>query len=110
MPVYEFLCQSCSHEWEEQLKFSDPNPNKCPECKKKGKIKKLISLCSPGKVPLKGRELTQSLWNEGKKLARKAKKDENLAANIQSESNFHEMKLKETKLNKELKGVFKRSK
>jgi len=107
MPLYEYECTACSYEWEDQMKVSDPIPERCPDCKKKGKVKKLISLPSPGKVPLVGRELTASLKAEGKKLARKARTDPNLAANFQGEDNYHNMKLTESKLNRDLKGIIK---
>jgi putative FmdB family regulatory protein len=104
---YEHMCTACSHEWEEEYKMSDPIPDKCPKCKKKGKVKRLISSGISGKCPLVGKELTASLWAEGKKMAREAKTNEKKAANYQGESNYHNMKLTESRLNRDLKGILK---
>ena len=42
MPIYEFECGSCGSVNEFTMKFSDPNPEKCPECGQ-GPMQKLIS-------------------------------------------------------------------
>ncbi len=34
MPIYEYICQDCSHVWDELRKISDPNPEACPKCAK----------------------------------------------------------------------------
>lgn len=31
MPLYEYKCPSCGHEWEDLRRMSDENP-KCPKC------------------------------------------------------------------------------
>jgi putative FmdB family regulatory protein len=82
MPTYEHKCNSCGHEWEEDYSIKDPVPTVCPECKIEGQVKRLISLPAGVKVEVEGRELVNKLWKEGKEIARQAKKDENLAANI----------------------------
>lgn len=82
MPTYEHRCNSCGYEWEDIYSINDPIPDTCPECKTKGQVQRLISIPAGGRVELEGRELVQKLWKEGKDLARKARKDENLAANI----------------------------
>jgi putative FmdB family regulatory protein len=35
MPTYEYACASCSHEWEEIQKISEPPVEVCPQCGKK---------------------------------------------------------------------------
>ena len=42
MPIYEYRCQSCSHELEVMQKLSDPELSDCPACGKP-ELKKLIS-------------------------------------------------------------------
>lgn len=41
MPIYEYRCQDCSHEFERMQKFSDPPVEVCPTCA--GSVQKLIS-------------------------------------------------------------------
>jgi len=30
--IYEYLCRSCSHRWEEEQRITDEPVKKCPEC------------------------------------------------------------------------------
>lgn len=32
MPIYEFRCARCGHEFERLQKIADPDPDRCPEC------------------------------------------------------------------------------
>lgn len=41
MPVYEYQCQECSHQFELRQKFSDKPAQECPACG--GEVRKLIS-------------------------------------------------------------------
>ena len=41
MPIYEYRCQECHHEFEKMQKFSDPPVAACPTCA--GSVQKLIS-------------------------------------------------------------------
>lgn len=43
MPLYEYLCSACQHEFELIQKFGDSPVRKCPSCGK-SKAKKKISL------------------------------------------------------------------
>ena len=45
MPIYEFKCDKCEEVTEMTMKFSDPNPETCPNCSE-GSLKKLISSSS----------------------------------------------------------------
>jgi putative FmdB family regulatory protein len=45
MPIYEYECKACGHEFELVQKISEPAVKKCPECGK-NKVNKLISLTS----------------------------------------------------------------
>lgn len=42
MPVYEYECTACGHQFEEFQKISDKPIRTCPACKKR-KVRKLIS-------------------------------------------------------------------
>jgi putative FmdB family regulatory protein len=41
MPIYEYRCLDCGHEFERMQKFSDPPVDQCPACP--GTVQKLIS-------------------------------------------------------------------
>ena len=41
MPIYEYRCLDCEHEFERMQKFSDPPLEVCPSCD--GAVQKLIS-------------------------------------------------------------------
>ena len=32
MPIYEYRCKSCEHEFEEFIRSGDSEPDTCPEC------------------------------------------------------------------------------
>lgn len=42
MPIYEYRCQACHHEFETMQKMSDPELTDCPACGEP-QLKKLIS-------------------------------------------------------------------
>lgn len=44
MPLYEYRCPECGHDFESQRKMSEPNPD-CPECGHKD-VEKLVSASS----------------------------------------------------------------
>ena len=35
MPIYEYYCRSCDHEWEREQRISDAPVKTCPSCKEK---------------------------------------------------------------------------
>lgn len=41
MPIYEYQCTACDHQFELRQKFSDEPAKECPSCG--GEVKKLIS-------------------------------------------------------------------
>jgi putative FmdB family regulatory protein len=41
MPIYEYQCQSCGHEYEALQKISDAPLKECPACNKPDLIKKI---------------------------------------------------------------------
>jgi hypothetical protein len=62
--------------------MSDPIPDVCPNCNTKGKVKRLISIPSPGKVILEGRELYDSLRKEGKQMAKDIAKSDSKVSDL----------------------------
>jgi putative FmdB family regulatory protein len=96
MPIYEFLCNEdeCKHEWEVHQSMSAPNPEECPKCHSKEKIKKLISLGSKGIVELYGNELVAKVKEDAKKLKQDAAKDEKLYSNLLGETRYEQLQTK----------------
>jgi len=41
MPLYEYKCKKCGHQFEKIQKFSDPLVKKCPKCK--GVVEQMVS-------------------------------------------------------------------
>jgi putative FmdB family regulatory protein len=41
MPMYEYNCEKCNHQFELRQKFSDQPARECPKCG--GKVEKMIS-------------------------------------------------------------------
>jgi len=42
MPIYEYRCDSCEHEFEQFLRGGDDDPDECPECRE-STVSRLIS-------------------------------------------------------------------
>ncbi len=45
MPVYDYLCEKCDHEFEREQRMADSPVKTCPACKAR-KVKRLISRTS----------------------------------------------------------------
>ncbi len=43
MPIYEFDCGRCGHDFQRLQKLSDPDPEQCPSCDSQGTVRRLIS-------------------------------------------------------------------
>ena len=43
MPIYEYVCNTCGHEFEEWQKITDAPVQKCPSCGKR-RVDRLVSL------------------------------------------------------------------
>lgn len=43
MPIYEYRCSHCGHQFERLQKMSDPDPERCPDCGVEGGVSRLIS-------------------------------------------------------------------
>jgi putative FmdB family regulatory protein len=41
MPIYEYRCNVCDHQFEQRQKFSDPPASSCPKCG--GAVHKMVS-------------------------------------------------------------------
>lgn len=63
MPIYEYQCQACGHQYEVIQKMSDDPLTECPECKQPA-LKKLISAAA---FRLKGGGWYETDFKSGKK-------------------------------------------
>jgi putative FmdB family regulatory protein len=43
MPIYEYVCKSCGHEFEEMQRFSDAPLEQCPSCKEESSLQRKVS-------------------------------------------------------------------
>ena len=62
MPIYEYACAACGHQFEEWQKITDKPVKTCPKCKAK-KVEKLISQTS---FTLKGGGWYSDLYGSSK--------------------------------------------
>lgn len=81
MPTYLHICDECKKEFEDIYSINALMPNVCPNCNCEGKIRRLLYAPST-KVELYGRELVTKLRADGKALAKEARTNETLAANL----------------------------
>jgi len=82
MPVYEYLCNACGHEFEETQKMADEPIKVCPKCKKK-KVERLISRTS---FHLKGGGWYSDLYGSSKGGAAKTESKSESASDTTSEA------------------------
>jgi putative FmdB family regulatory protein len=66
MPIYEYLCEKCEHEFEREQRITDPPVKTCPKCRSR-KVKKLISRTS---FVLKGSGWYSDLYSSSKSDAK----------------------------------------
>jgi putative FmdB family regulatory protein len=63
MPIYEYLCEKCEHEFEREQRITADPIKTCPKCKSR-RVKKLISQTS---FVLKGGGWYNDLYSSAKK-------------------------------------------
>jgi len=68
MPIYEYLCEKCEHEFEREQRISDAPVKTCPRCRSK-KVKRLISQTS---FVLKGGGWYSDLYSSSKGKGKKS--------------------------------------
>ena len=71
MPVYEYACEKCGHEFEASQRITDEPIKTCPKCKAR-KVKRLISQTS---FVLKGGGWYSDLYSSGGKDTKSGDKD-----------------------------------
>ena len=68
MPIYEYQCEKCAHEFEREQRITDDPVKTCPQCRGR-KVKKLISQTS---FVLKGSGWYSDLYSSSKKEEKKS--------------------------------------
>ncbi len=71
MPIYEYLCEKCEHEFEREQRITADPIKTCPECKSR-RVKKQISQTS---FVLKGGGWYNDLYSSTKKDEKKSDSD-----------------------------------
>jgi putative FmdB family regulatory protein len=71
MPIYEYLCEKCEHEFEREQRITADPIKTCPKCKAR-RVKKLISQTS---FVLKGGGWYNDLYSSSKKDDKSDKSD-----------------------------------
>ncbi|MDJ0787514.1 MAG: zinc ribbon domain-containing protein [Myxococcota bacterium] len=82
MPVYEYQCKGCDHEFEREQRISDKPVKKCPSCGAM-KVKRLISQTS---FVLKGGGWYGDLYSSAKPDGKSDDKSESASDGAKSES------------------------
>ena len=82
MPIYEYLCEKCSHEFEREQRITEDPVKTCPKCRGR-KVKKLISQTS---FVLKGSGWYSDLYSSSKKDDKGDKGDKKSSDKGSSES------------------------
>jgi len=84
MPIYDYKCLECGHEFEEFARISDPPATGCPTCGQA--VRRLIS-STIGNVERRGREYFKEVIEpEAKRIAKRIRDgDENEAADVLGE-------------------------
>lgn len=81
MPIYDYVCVSCGHVFDEFARISDPPADLCPACGRTGCVSRLISGGTTGTVELKGREyFKQVIEPEARRIADRIKGGDEAAA------------------------------
>lgn len=76
MPIYEYKCQKCQHEFEREQRITADPITTCPSCKAR-RVKKLISQTS---FVLKGGGWYNDLYSSSKKVDKSDSADKNAEA------------------------------
>jgi putative FmdB family regulatory protein len=86
MPIYDYKCQECGHEFEEFARISDPPITQCPVCGRPDSVCRLIS-GTFGNIERNGREYFKEVIEpEAKRIAERIKQgDEDAMADVLGE-------------------------
>jgi len=81
MPIYEYMCDKCSHEFEREQRITEDPVKTCPKCRSR-RVKKLISRTS---FVLKGSGWYSDLYSSPKTDSMKGGDSESASSESKSE-------------------------
>ena len=90
MPIYEYLCEKCSHEFEREQRITEDPIKTCPKCRSR-RVKKLISQTS---FVLKGGGWYSDLYSSTGKGDKKSDSDSSSKSESSSEKSDKDSKPK----------------
>jgi len=93
MPIYEYECNKCGHEFEREQRMADPPVKTCPECKGR-KVTKLISRSS---FVLKGGGWYADGYSDSKKSGDSSKDSDSSSESSSTPSTSSESSSKDKK-------------
>jgi putative FmdB family regulatory protein len=100
MPTYDYVCDSCGHEFEEFQSITEPVLRKCPECKKQ-KLRRLFG--TGAAVVFKGSGFYQTDYRSESYKSGAEKDKPKSESSEKSESKSSEKAEKKTEKKKETK-------
>jgi putative FmdB family regulatory protein len=100
MPTYDYVCDSCGHEFEEFQSITEPVLRKCPECKKQ-KLRRLFG--TGAAVVFKGSGFYQTDYRSESYKSGAEKDKPKSESSEKSESKSSEKSEKKTEKKKETK-------
>jgi putative FmdB family regulatory protein len=93
MPIYEHMCETCKHEWEDEYSIKADPPDTCPACGAKT-VKRLISLGGKGVVELTGQDLINKCKEDAKQIKKEMHQNANVYANMLGEDRYNDLQTK----------------
>jgi putative FmdB family regulatory protein len=74
MPIFEYECQACRHQFEQLVTSTFPEPEACPKCKKK-KLERMISQVTVSSDSIRQANAQSSIREQKRKYKDKAVAD-----------------------------------
>lgn len=94
MPTYEYMCQSCNHEWEEYHSILADPIKFCPSCKEESAKRMISGGSGKGRVELGYHEMKEKIKSDARNTLKESSRNENLLANLIGEDRYHRNNLK----------------
>lgn len=82
MVAYDHICKNCNEEFELEYSIHAPVPTVCVLCNFDGKVERLISYATPGKVEISASDMKSYIKSEARKIQKEALGNENKLENL----------------------------